>query len=54
MTPPMKPGTNPATNNCSTEVLAETAYRIIGMEDGIIIASQSEDEVTAADSAVRR
>src|SRR3954468_567925 len=45
--PPMIPGTIPATNSCTTEVPAITAYRIIGIEGGMITASVAEDDMTA-------
>ena len=46
--PPSTPGTIPATNNCTTELSDITAYRIIGIEGGIMIAMDAEDEVIAA------
>ena len=48
---PSRPGTNPATNNCSTLVFADTAYRIIGIDGGMMMASDADDEVTAAEKA---
>ena len=49
MAPPHStPGMMPATNNCTTEVSAITAYRIIGIEGGMITASVADDEVMAA------
>ena len=38
----------PATNIWTTEVPAMTAYRIIGIDGGMMIASVAVDEVTAA------
>src|SRR3970282_3058882 len=48
MRPTIRPGTMPATNNCTTEVPAITAYRIIGIEGGMMIAIDADEEVTAA------
>ena len=45
---PMMPGTMPATKSCTTELPDITAYRIIGIEGGMMIASEAEDEVIAA------
>jgi hypothetical protein len=42
----------PATNNCTTEVSAITAYRIIGIEGGMITASVAAEDITAAASAL--
>ena len=44
----MMPGTMPATNSCTTEVSAITAYRIIGIDGGMITASVAADDITAA------
>ena len=38
----------PATNICTTDVPAMTAYRIIGIDGGMMIASVAVEEVTAA------
>ena len=38
----------PATKSCTTEVPAITAYRIIGIDGGMMIASEAVEEVTAA------
>lgn len=38
----------PATNICTTEVPAITAYRIIGIDGGMMIASDADDDVMAA------
>ncbi len=46
--PAISPGTRPATNSCTTEAPAMTAYRIIGIDGGMMIASEAVDEVTAA------
>ena len=45
---PMTPGIMPATNNSTTEAPAITAYRIMGIDGGIITARVEADEVTAA------
>ena len=45
---PNNPGIIPATNNCSTDVPADVAYKIIGMDGGIIMAKEADEEVTAA------
>ena len=47
-TPPIKPGTIPATNSSITELPDITAYRIIGIDGGMITARVADDEVTAA------
>ena len=44
----MMPGTMPATKSCTTEVSAITAYRIIGIDGGMITASVAADDMTAA------
>src|SRR5918992_509390 len=49
--PAMRPGTIPAMNIWTTEVSAMTAYRIIGIEGGMMIASEALEEVTAAVNA---
>ena len=49
--PPMMPGTMPATNSCTTDVSAITAYRIIGIDGGMMTASVAADDITAAASA---
>ncbi|MNW17400.1 hypothetical protein D3C71_2165780 [compost metagenome] len=46
--PPRMPGTMPATKICTTEASAITAYRIMGIEGGMMMASVAEDDVTAA------
>ena len=40
----------PATNSCTTEVSAITAYRIIGIDGGMMTASVVADDITAAAS----
>src|SRR6266542_1203143 len=45
---PMIPGMMPATNNLTTEVCAITAYRIIGIDGGMMMARLAADEVVAA------
>src|SRR3954469_4323168 len=49
--PPMIPGTMPATNSCTTDVSAITAYRIIGIDGGMITASVAADDIDAAANA---
>ena len=39
------PGTMPATNSCTTEVSAITAYRIIGIDGGMMTASVAADDI---------
>ena len=46
--PPSSPGMMPATNNSTTDAPAITAYRIIGIEGGMITARVDADDVTAA------
>ena len=46
--PPNKPGTMPATNSCVTDDSDITAYKIIGIDGGIMMANDAEDDVTAA------
>ena len=48
--PPSTPGTMPATNICTTEVSAITAYRIMGIEGGMITASVAAEDMIAAAS----
>ena len=40
----------PATKSWTTEVSAITAYRIIGIDGGMITASVAADDITAAAS----
>ncbi len=46
--PAMMPGTMPATKILTTEVSAITAYRIIGIDGGMITASVADEDITAA------
>ncbi len=45
---PSRPGTIPATNSFTTEVCAMTAYRIIGIEGGMMMARLADDDIVAA------
>ena len=38
----------PATKSCTIEVPESAPYRIIGIEGGMMMASEAEDEVIAA------
>jgi len=44
----MTPGMMPATNSFTADSCAMAAYRIIGIEGGMMIARLAEDDVTAA------
>ena len=44
----MMPGTMPATKSFNTDTSAIAPYRIIGIDGGIMIASEAEDDVIAA------
>jgi len=46
--PPRTPGIIPATNSCTTELSDITAYKIMGIEGGMIMAMVAEEDVTAA------
>ena len=50
--PPRTPGMTPATNNSTTELPDMTAYRIIGIDGGMITARVADDEQTAAANGV--
>ena len=44
----MTPGTMPATNSCTTEVSAITAYSTMGIEGGMMTARVAEEDMIAA------
>ena len=46
--PPKTPGMIPATKSWTTELSDMTAYRIMGIDGGMMMAMVAEDEVTAA------
>src|SRR5689334_17467741 len=50
--PPRTPGTTPPTNSLTTDVSAIAAYRIIGIDGGMITASVAEEDSTAAENSL--
>ena len=48
--PPTTPGTMPATNSLTTEESDMAPYRIIGIDGGMMMASDAAEELTEAEN----